>query len=40
MHCLHDDYQTSDFAWMEMRESNIDFVVGPIENYEDGSLWI
>ncbi|MEZ5011754.1 MAG: Zn-dependent hydrolase [Bacteroidales bacterium] len=29
-------YQPSDFAWMEMRESNIDFVVGPIENYEDG----
>ncbi len=28
-------YQPSDFAWMEMRESNIDFVVGPIENYED-----
>ena len=29
-------YQPSDFAWMEMKESNIDFVVGPIENYEDG----
>jgi hypothetical protein len=28
-------YQPSDFAWMEMRSSNIDFVVGPIENYED-----
>lgn len=28
-------YQPSDFAWMEMRNSNIDFVVGPIENYED-----
>jgi len=28
-------YQPSDFAWMEMKESNIDFVVGPIENYED-----
>ena len=33
---LNDEYQKSDFAWMEMRESNIDFVVGPIENYEDG----
>ncbi len=32
---LTDDYQPSDFAWMEMKESNIDFVVGPIENYED-----
>jgi len=29
------NYQPSDFAWMEMRNSNIDFVVGPIENYED-----
>jgi len=33
---LTDIYQPSDFAWMEMKESNIDFVVGPIENYEDG----
>lgn len=32
---LTDDYQPSDFAWMEMKESNIDFIVGPIENYED-----
>lgn len=32
---LSDDYLPSDFAWMEMKESNIDFVVGPIENYED-----
>ncbi|MFO7754604.1 MAG: Zn-dependent hydrolase, partial [Bacteroidales bacterium] len=32
---LTDEYQTSDFAWMEMKDSNIDFVVGPIENYED-----
>ena len=32
---LNDDYQPSDFAWMAMKESNIDFVVGPIENYED-----
>jgi len=30
-----DDYQPSDFAWLEMKTSNIDFVVGPIENYED-----
>ncbi|MDL2223241.1 Zn-dependent hydrolase [Bacteroidales bacterium OttesenSCG-928-M11] len=29
------DYQASDFAWMEMQNANIDFVVGPIENYED-----
>jgi len=32
---LTSQYQPSDFAWMEMRSSNIDFVVGPIENYED-----
>lgn len=30
-----DEYQASDFAWMDMKNSNIDFVVGPIENYED-----
>jgi len=30
-----DEYQKSDFAWMEMQDANIDFVVGPIENYED-----
>jgi hypothetical protein len=32
---LTDEYQPSDFAWMAMKESNIDFIVGPIENYED-----
>ncbi len=32
---LTDDYQKSDFAWMDMKTNNIDFVVGPIENYED-----
>lgn len=32
---LSNNYQPSDFAWMEMKQSNIDFVVGPIENYED-----
>ena len=30
-----DDYLASDMAWMDMKESLIDFVVGPIENYED-----
>ncbi len=29
------EYQPSDYAWMAMKTSNIDFVVGPIENYED-----
>jgi len=32
---LTDDYYASDVAWMSMKSSNIDFVVGPIENYED-----
>jgi len=32
---LTDDYQPSDFAWMDMKTSSIDFVVGAIENYED-----
>ncbi len=32
---LTDQYQESDMAWMDMKKSKIDFVVGPIENYED-----
>lgn len=32
---LNDDYQASDLAWMDMKENRIDFVVGPIEVYED-----
>ena len=32
---LSDDYLQSDLAWMDMKTNNIDFVVGPIENYED-----
>jgi hypothetical protein len=32
---ITDHYQESDFAWMKMKESNIDFVIGAIENYED-----
>ncbi|MBO4567318.1 MAG: Zn-dependent hydrolase [Bacteroidales bacterium] len=31
-----DDYYQSDMAWMDVRNNNIDFVVGPIENYTDG----
>lgn len=30
-----DDYFASDMAWMDMKESKIDFVVGPIESYDD-----
>lgn len=32
---LTDDYLESDMAWMDMKSNQIDFVVGPIENYED-----
>ena len=32
---LTDDYLASDMAWMDMKNNEIDFVVGPIENYED-----
>ena len=31
-----DKYQESDIAWMDVKSSNLDFVVGPIENYTDG----
>ncbi|MFT6329930.1 MAG: hypothetical protein ACJAYN_001865 [Bermanella sp.] len=32
---LTDDYQASDFAWMDMKTNTIDVVIGPIEVYED-----
>lgn len=32
---LSDDYLASDLEWMDMKSNMIDFVVGPIENYED-----
>ena len=32
---LDDQYQASDMAWMDMKSNGLDFVVGPIENYED-----
>jgi hypothetical protein len=32
---LTDDYQPSDFAWMDMKNNTLDIVVGPIETYED-----
>lgn len=32
---LTDDYFESDVAWMEMKNNTIDFIIGPIENYED-----
>lgn len=32
---LNDDYQPSDMAWMDMKSTPIDVVIGPIENYQD-----
>lgn len=32
---LSNHYFESDMAWMSMKNNGIDFVVGPIENYED-----
>ena len=32
---LTDEYYESDVAWMEMKDNTIDFIIGPIENYED-----
>tara|TARA_Y100001980_G_C14556922_1_gene354126 strand:- start:103482 stop:105104 length:1623 start_codon:yes stop_codon:yes gene_type:complete len=32
---LTDQYQESDFAWMDMKTNGLDLVIGPIENYED-----
>jgi hypothetical protein len=32
---LTDNYYGSDMAWMDMKSNTLDFVVGPIENYED-----
>ncbi len=33
---LTDEYQESDMAWLDVKNNNIDMVVGPIENYTDG----
>lgn len=32
---LDDEYQESDFAWLDMKTNQIDVVIGPIETYED-----
>jgi hypothetical protein len=32
---LTDEYYESDVAWMEMKNNTVEFIVGPIENYED-----
>lgn len=35
-----DDYYTSDMQWMDMKNNQIDIVIGPIENYEDQLMGI
>ncbi len=32
---ISDEYQVSDMYWMDVRDNQIDVVIGPIENYED-----
>ena len=32
---LDDEYQASDYAWMDMKNNTLDVVIGPIETYED-----
>jgi len=32
---ITDNYQPSDYAWMDMKNTNIEFIIGPIENYTD-----
>src|SRR5690606_28952738 len=32
---LSSQYNASDIAWLDMKTNVIDFIVGPIENYED-----
>jgi hypothetical protein len=33
---ISDEYQMSDMFWMDVRDNDIDVVIGPIETYEDG----
>ncbi|NLA76069.1 MAG: Zn-dependent hydrolase [Deltaproteobacteria bacterium] len=32
---LADEYYESDVAWIDMKNNTIEFIIGPIENYED-----
>lgn len=32
---MSDNYTASDYAWMDMTDSGLDIIIGPIENYED-----
>ena len=33
---ISDDFQMSDMYWMDVKDNEIDIVIGPIETYEDG----
>ncbi|SKB71486.1 dipeptidyl-peptidase 3 family protein [Daejeonella lutea] len=33
-----DNYNPSDYAWMDMKDNGLDIIIGPIENYEDALL--
>jgi hypothetical protein len=33
---ISDDYKMSDLFWMDVKDNEIDVVIGPIETYEDG----
>ena len=32
---ITDQYQESDFAWLDMKDNTVDTIIGPIETYED-----
>ena len=32
---ITDNYDPSDYAWMDMKDNGLDIIIGPIENYED-----
>ena len=32
---MSDEYRESDMLWMDMKDNELDIVIGPIENYED-----
>lgn len=35
-----DDYTASDIAWLQMKDNEVDIIIGPIENYEDQKFGI
>ena len=37
---VSDEFQISDMNWMDMKDNDIDVVIGPIETYEDGLFGI